>query len=216
MQRSLRPIFSFILVLLALTARSQQDSTVAITIDTGLEIYVDYGKLITQFSDFESKLEIGIAFQLANHLAPNFQAGYGSLEPATAFENGIYESTGYYGRIGVNYLIPFDNTNSFFIGTKYGLAFFEDEGTYEISSDIFDTYRVDFGEENQEANWVEIIVGSEKKLNNEQWSVGGQFALRILNQRDEFTPVDTYAIPGYGRTIDKTVPALNVYLKYKF
>ena len=185
-------------------------------IDTGLEVYLDYGKLITQFSEFESKLEAGIAIQLSNKLAPNFQAGYATLEPATAFENGTYKSTGYYGRIGVNYLIPFDNTNNFFVGVKYALAFYEDEGMYEISSDIFDTYSVSFSEKDLEANWFELVIGSEKKLKSEKWAVGGQFTFRVMNQRDKFSPVDTYAIPGYGRTLDRTVPAVNVYLKYKF
>ena len=196
-------------------AQSDADSVVY-SINTGLEIYIDYGKLATLLTDFETKLEVGVSVQLANRLSPNLQVGYGSLQPNSAFENGVYESTGYYGRFGVNYLLPFDNVNSFFLGLKYALSFYEDEGTYEISSDIFDTYRVSFGEADLTADWFEIILGSEKQLKTKNLVAGGQFALRILNNRSRFNPVDTYAIPGYGRAFDQTVPALNVYLKYKF
>ena len=217
----MRPLLRFISSLplcccfLFAQAQENTDSTTFV-INTGLELYVDYGKLATLPSDFESKLEVGIAVQLVNRLSPNFQVGYGSLQPNSAFENGVYQSTGYYGRFGINYLLPFDNINSFFFGLKYGLSFYEDEGSYEISSDIFDTYRVSFGEEDLSADWFEIILGSEKQTKIKNLSIGGQFAFRIINNRSNFTPVDTYAIPGYGRTFDQTVPALNLYLKYKF
>ncbi len=211
-----RCIFSLITLFSTLPGHAQTEADTVFTIDSGLEIYIDYGKLATVLTEFETKLEVGIAVQLSNRLAPNFQVGYGSLQPNTAFENSVYESTGYYGRFGVNYLLPFDNVNHFFAGLKYGISFYEDEGTYEISSEIFDTYRVSFGEQDLTADWFEIILGSEKKLRVENLSLGGQFALRILNTRSKFTPIDTYAIPGYGRTLDKTVPAINLYLKYRF
>ena len=215
MTRSLQLIFSTLAILAFLPCHGQdeEDST-RLQVRTGLALYIDYGKLATITSDFERKLEGGIAVHLANRISPNVQVGWGRLNPQNAFENGEYESTGYYGRFGINYLLPFDNFNTFSLGVKYGLSFFDDEGSYEIASEIFDTYAVEFGETGQSATWFEVVFGSEKKLNNDHFVVGGQFALRILNSRDKFTPVDTYAIPGYGRTFDKTVPAVNLYLKY--
>ncbi|MEM9297568.1 MAG: DUF6048 family protein [Bacteroidota bacterium] len=191
------------------------DST-RIQVREGLFITLDYGKLATLVSDSESKFAISVGFQLANRISPEIQLGYASVSPQNAFENGTYESKGFYSRIGVNYLIPFDNTNMFYAGLRYGLSLFEDEGVYEISSDIFETFSDDFGEQDQTATWFEIVLGSEKKLRNEKVYLGGQFSLRFANSRDKFAPIDTYAIPGYGRTLDKSVPALNLYIKYLF
>lgn len=215
--RSLRLIFS-IYTLLALTPVFGQDveDTTRLQVKTGLALYIDYGKLSTLFTEFERKAEVGLAVHLSNRLSPNVQIGWALLTPQNAFENGVYESTGYYGRFGLNYLLPFDNVNTFSVGLKYGLSFFDDEGSYAIASDVFETYSVEFGETGQRATWFEVVLGSERKLRNENFVVGGHFSLRILNSRDRFSPVDIYAIPGYGRTFDETVPAVNIYIKYFF
>ncbi|MEM6524603.1 MAG: DUF6048 family protein [Bacteroidota bacterium] len=204
------------------TTYTAADST-EITSDTtriqtrsGLFLAIDYGKLATAVSDFESKFEASIGFQLSNRLAPVLEIGYAILNPRTAFENGTYESAGVYGRFGINYLIPLDNINIYYAGLRYGLSSYEDEGNYIIESDIFETYSVDFGESNQTATWFEIVLGSEKKIRNYNIYLGGLFRLRFINTRDKFVPIDTYSIPGYGRTLDKSVPALNLYVKYLF
>ncbi|MEM1406604.1 MAG: DUF6048 family protein [Bacteroidota bacterium] len=225
--RLLRHIFSLLAISLCYTTSGAQgepavvsDSTnlaldsTRIQVPTGLFITLDYGKLATLVSDFESKFAISVGFQLANRISPEMQLGYANLSPQNAFENGTYESKGFYSRMGVNYLIPFDNTNMFYVGLKYGLSLFEDEGNYQISSDIFETYSVDFGEQDQTATWFEVVLGSEKKLRKEKVYLGGQFTLRFANSRDKFSPIDTYAIPGYGRALDKSVPVLNLYIKY--
>ena len=220
----LRPIFSLIAVVLlfSLTSYGQVDSvttaadTSRIEMASGLFISVDYGKLATIASEFESKLEASIGFQLSNRISPILQAGYAVLNPANAFENGIYESSGYYVKLGVNYLMPLDNTNTIYAGLRYGFSSFEDEGSYQIASDIFDTYTVNFGEKDQTATWFELVMGSEKKLRMENLYLGGQLSMRFINTRDKFSPVDSYAIPGYGRTFDESIPAVNLYIKYLF
>ncbi|MEM7109124.1 MAG: DUF6048 family protein, partial [Bacteroidota bacterium] len=192
-----------------------QDTT-RIQTKSGLFITVDYGKLATLASDFESKVEASIGVQLLNRLVPVIEVGFSTLNPRTAFENGTYESTGIYGRFGINYLIPFDNTNTYYAGLRYGLSAFEDEGNYIIESDIFETYSIPFGESSQTATWFEVVLGSEKKVRNYNIYLGGLFRLRFISTRDRFVPIDTYAIPGYGRTLDETVPAFNLYIKYLF
>ncbi|MEM9859833.1 MAG: DUF6048 family protein, partial [Bacteroidota bacterium] len=97
------------------------DTTQIIT-PSGLFILIDYGKLITAASDFESKFEAAVGFQLANRIVPTVHVGYATVRPQTAFENGTYESSGVYGRIGFNYLIPLDNTNTYYAGLRYGLS----------------------------------------------------------------------------------------------
>ncbi|MEM9856701.1 MAG: DUF6048 family protein, partial [Bacteroidota bacterium] len=176
----------------------------------------DYGKLITAASDFESKFEAAVGFQLANRIVPTVHVGYATIRPQTAFENGTYESSGVYGRIGFNYLIPLDNTNTYYAGLRYGLSTFEDKGSASIDSDIFETYTIDFGESDQTATWFEVVIGTEKKLRYYNIYLGGLFSLRFINSRNKFVPIDTYAIPGYGRTLDNSVPAFNLYVRYLF
>jgi hypothetical protein len=214
MMPRLLSIFSLIL-LFSLSKVAAQDST-RITIKSGPQIYVDYGKLLLFPTDFESKYEFGVAYQFKFKFQPNFQYGHGSLEPSSAIENGTYLSEGSYWRAGLNYLIPFDATNSFYLGVKYGQAKYEDSGTYTIESDVWPTINEKFQRKNLEADWYEVLIGSEKALKNSHIRLGGMFGVRFINKRKKIDFIDTYAVPGYGRTLDKSVPFLNVYIKYQF
>ncbi|ELR73144.1 hypothetical protein C900_05193 [Fulvivirga imtechensis AK7] len=208
-------IFSTIFTFFALRAFAQSQNAVAST-NTGLSIYIDYGKLLTIPTDFELKGEAGISFQLKNRFAPHVQLGWARLEPGGAFENGSYTSEGMYARAGVNYLLPFDATNSFYIGVRYARSQFEETGSYQISSKIWPSRIEKYTRKDLQADWFEVVFGTEKRFKQSHWYLGGNISLRILNNKEKFSPIDTYAIPGYGRAFDQTVPALNVYLKYSF
>lgn len=187
-----------------------------LTVKSGLQIYIDYGKILTLFTDFESKFEVGAAYQLKNKFSPNIQIGFSTLEPGPAFENGEYTSEGTYARVGLDYTIPFDASSLFYVGVKFGLSSYSESGSYTITTDIWPDFTRTFENDDLSANWYELIIGSEKKFKKGNWKVGGYFALRVLGNRDEFFPIDTFSIPGYGRTLDDTVPVLNLYLKYAF
>lgn len=230
MKPLLQHIFSILLLsLLCQVSFAQADvdedagtatDTLVIEVDAGPSIYIDYGKLLTIPTDFETKFEAGLSFRFKNRLSPNIQVGMGKLEPGGAINNGTYLSEGWYGRIGINYLMPIDNKSMLYAGVKYGMSMFDESGTYEIGSDLWDNYKDGFSYEGLQADWFEVILGSETKLDN-HWSIGGYFSLRILNKRDKpspvnttLTPIDTYAIPGYGRAFDNTTPAVNVYIRF--
>lgn len=208
-------IFSIIFTFFAFTAFTQSQDTI-ISINTGPSIYIDYGKLLTIPTDFELKAEAGISLQLKNRFAPHVQLGWARLEPGGAFENGNYTAEGMYGRAGINYLLPLDAANSFYFGLRYALSQFEETGNYQIASQIWPTRVERYTRKDLQADWFEVVFGTERKFKQSKWYLGGYLSLRILNNKDTFSPIDIYAIPGYGRAFDKTVPALNVYVKYSF
>jgi hypothetical protein len=76
-------------------------------------------------------------------------------------------------------------------------------------------YRFNHGvkREDLEANWVELILGSESSVKGNLY-FGFTFRMRFLIQSDNFEPFEVYFVPGYGRTFDNFVPALNLYVKY--
>lgn len=192
----------------------KKPDSLKIQVNSGLQVYIDYGKIATLVSDFEQKLEVGIGYQFSNRLQPNFQYGIGKVEPGNAIDNGEYLSEGTYWRAGINYMVPLDNINSLFLGVKYGQSQFDDSGSYEITSELWETFTQDFSRSGFTADWFSIILGSEKKLMNGQFIIGGQTGVRILNERDKADFIDIYTIPGYGLTSDKGSVFLNLYVKY--
>lgn len=193
-----------------------QEDSVKIEIQSGAQIYVDYGKLLTFASDFESKWEFGLAYQFKFRLQPNFSYGSGVLEPAAAIENGTYKSEGNFWRVGFNYLIPLDNTNRIFLGAKYGQSTFDDSGSYRIKSEFWPVLESEFSRTGHSADWFTLVLGSEKVFQNGHLILGGQTGVRFINERSKEDFIDIYSIPGYGLTTDKSTPFLNLYVKYQF
>ncbi len=210
-------IFS-LLALISFKAKAQEAEvdTIKLEVNQGLQLYVDYGKLLTQLSDFESKLEFGIAYQFRNRFQPNFQYGMASVDPVDAIENGEYNAEGSYWRAGINYILPLDNINSLYLGVKYAQLKFEDSGSYMIESEFWPTLEGGFQRTDMEADWFEAILGSEKKLKGGHLILGGQTGVRFINTRPTGEFIDIYSIPGYGLWTDSSTPFLNLYIKYQF
>jgi hypothetical protein len=181
---------------------------------SGIELGIDYLKLGSLIFDFESKYEgnAGIIFKKQYRLS--LEGGKSILKPARAFQNAEYVTEGVYGRLGLDFIIPFDTINSIFIGIKYGMAQFADEAIFEIENALGFKETITYSRDNLSANWYEVVFGSETAIRRNLF-VGGILRLRILGNADRFDPIDIYSIPGYGRAFDKTIPAFNLFLKYK-
>ena len=196
------------------------DSLVSQPVDTSkfiklADIYLDYGKLVTMPFSFETKAEMGIGMYFRFNFGLNVEAGYGAKYPEDAYKNSDYSVKGYYGRIGLNYHYTYAPGVHLYLGAKYGYSMYEDGGTYELGSDTWGNYSDSFKRTNLQANWFEIIGGSERRWKG-NFYLGFVVRVRVLMNYDTFTPIDVYAIPGYGRTMDKSIPALNLYIKYIF
>ncbi len=216
MKRYLPYIFSVLALTASLQTLAQEQDTSKIVVSSGPQLFVDYGKLLTLASDFESKFEFGVAYQFQNRLQPNFQYGIATIEPDAAIENGTYKAQGSYWRVGLNYIIPLDNLHSLFIGAKYAQSKFDDSGTYMIESEFWPLLEGEFDRKDHEADWFEFILGSEKKMKGDHLILGGQTGVRFINTKPTEEFIDIYSIPGYGFITDQSSPFINLYVKYQF
>jgi hypothetical protein len=176
-------------------------------------ILLDYGKVLTLPVNYETKIEGALGLRVTRNFYLVGHLGHGSITPNNAIENGTYTSSGLYYRAGFDYYFSIDKINSISLGARYGSSSFEEDLSYNISSELFEDIQQQITRSDINAQWVELNVGSEAHLGNGPFYLGGYLNLRILVDRDEFDPTDTYTIPGYGRTFDKTIPALQLYLK---
>ncbi|CAN5288467.1 hypothetical protein BH23BAC1_BH23BAC1_36960 [soil metagenome] len=181
---------------------------------SGIELGLDYLKFASLLFDFETKYEGNFGIVFKNQFRVSLEGGRGILNPERAYQNAFYESEGNYGRLGLDFIIPFDTINSIYMGVKYGLSQFSDQAIFEIENAFGFRETITYQRENLSANWYEIIFGSETTLRRNLFA-GGILRLRILGRSDRFDPIDIHNIPGYGRVFDKTIPAFNLYVKYR-
>ncbi len=187
-------------------------------------IYVDYGKLLLYWTDFESKAEAGVEFLLSERYQLILEAGSAVLTP-DAFNNATYRSEGQYARIGIGYLGSIDDRNKIGLGLRYGQSFFEDEVNISIPSNsgLNDEFTRNIIRNDLSANWMEVVLNSERKITfdkdnsdariNSLLSWGLLVRYRILFSYDAFEGVDVYSIPGFGRSFDQNFPAVNFFIK---
>ena len=193
---------------------------------SGVELAIDYGKLLTLWTKFESKLEGGLNIRFKERIVLASEFGYAELDPLKAYDNALYYTVrGPYARLGLDYYTSYDPKSFYYFGLRYGMSVFEDEGKFLIDSDFWEDYGEEFGSTDITAAWWEIVVGTETYLNflkkdpnspKSRLLLGWKFRLRVLSDFENREEPTIYAIPGYGRTFDKTVPVLNLYVKYRF
>ncbi len=177
-------------------------------------IYLDYGKLLTIASNFETKYEGGFELILKNKWQLIAEIGHGKLTPRSAIENGQYTSRGTYYRIGFGFVPYRDIGSRIGIGVRYAMSNFKDRVSYSIVSptELQPDIEENFDRKNLSATWLETVLYSDLAMNH--WlAVGFQFRVRIMQDYDSFEEVNVYAIPGYGRAEDKSVLAVNLFLK---
>ena len=217
MKQVLRFSFSLWISIMSGATCLAQEATDSVRVkNSGLEVYLDYGKLITLASDFESKWSAGVGYRLKDKIMLSAEAGMASLDPNNAYENGTYHSEGIFGSISLNYILTVKPGNFLYLGVGYGMSMYEDEYSYTIANSIWPDATETTSRKDLQADWAFINIGSEKKLDIKGIYLGAVFSIQKQLNYDQFEPIDTYAIPGYGRTSDETVPALNLYIKYLF
>ncbi|MEQ8627786.1 DUF6048 family protein [Ekhidna sp.] len=180
-------------------------------------IYLDYGKLLTIPTNFETKYEGGIELLFIEKFPLIIEAGQATLTPEGAYSNGTYESEGFYYRIGAGYVSQFIPKNKIGISFRYASSTFNENGRIfiESPSGAQDDFVQSIKREDLTATWYELVVYSDRQI-NDLFSIGLNLRLRVLSSYDEQAPIDVYAIPGYGRSFEDSVPAANFFLKVSF
>jgi hypothetical protein len=193
---------------------------------SGVELKIDYGKLLTLWTEFESKYEGGVNIRFFEKLVLTTEFGYAELNPLKAYDNALfYTVKGMYGRVGIDYHTAYDPGNFYYAGIRYASSRFEDSGMFLIDSEFWGDYEEGFGSEDISASWIEFVLGTETFLkigkkagegSKSRLLFGWNARLRVLTDFVNREKLTIYSIPGYGRTFNNVTPALNFYVKYRF
>ncbi len=178
-----------------------------------LGISVDYGKLFTIPSKFETKAEGGFDLIIKGKFQFLGEIGYADLNPQDAIKNGSYNSKGIYYRGGLAFGGEILPKNFLSLGVLYGFSNFEDSGTIVIRSTLWEDFDSTFDRKNISATWYEIVLITEQHIKN-NIALGAKFRLRIFNNLDKDYIPEVLAVPGYGRTFNNSIPAFNLYVKF--
>lgn len=181
--------------------------------------YIDISKLLTIPTEFETKYEAGLELRFSERFSIYGEMGSATTSPKDAYTNGTYESSGTYFRLGLGYVGRFDPKHDIGISFRYGSSTFSEEGRIFITSPsgAQDDPPLRIERSDLTAQWWELVLYSDMKLfeNSDLFWFGLNLRLRILDSYDIQDAPDVYAIPGYGRTFDKVIPAVNFFLKVK-
>lgn len=193
-------------------------------------IHVDYGKLLTVPFDFETKLEGGIVLELFSQIELVGEYGYWDKDSDQAIENGTYNSTGNYWRLGAGFSLPFNTPgNKIGIGFRYAESTFDDQGGFDIvaTDGLTEPFNQTFSRNELNATWLSGVLTSSSTLKlrkkapesklNRLFQVGLQLRWRFLRSHDrtlsENDPIEVYTIPGFGRTLQNQALALNFFIR---
>ncbi len=193
--------------------------------------HIDYGKLGTLPFDFENKVEGGLILTLFSKIEVVGEYGYWNKDSKQAIENGTYNSTGSYWRLGAGFSLPFNTpTSQIGLGFRYGQSAFDDRGSYDITSgtNLTESFSASFSRQNLSATWLSAVLTSMANFSiakrkpeasiNHLFRLGVQIRWRFLRSYDkvqaETDPIEVYTIPGYGRTLSNNTVALNLFLRW--
>lgn len=182
---------------------------------SGLEIGIDYLKFAGLLLKSETKYEGSLGIIFKNKYVLDLEVGEAVLTPSNAYRNAtFYKSEGRYYRIGLNYLLISNEKNLLSAGVRYGHSKFSEYISYRTENVFGFTYEDSENKENLKANWYELTLTTEGAVIKNIYA-GAIIRFRILgNVTDEGT-FGAFSIPGYGRGIDKTIPAFNLFIRYR-
>lgn len=199
------------------TTDSVQDSLTAAYNENpfGVQLGIDVLKLGSIALDYETKYEgqVGLGYKRFYLI---LEAGYANYASVLAYKNSEdYEVEGQYYRIGFDYAFNIDAKSKLLVGIRYGSSTSEDRGTFKVTSELWEDYSIAVARTDAEANWGEVVLGSQTQI-TKTISFGWYFRWRKLFERTSYQPIDIYNVPGYGKSFDNSVPALNLFFKYNF
>jgi len=179
-------------------------------------LIIDYGKLLTIPSSFEQKIEGGVEVLFKQRLSLLAEIGTGTITPDDAI-SGAYEAKGIYYRIGAGYSKNRTPKNKIGLYALYGTSSYDESISYRLESPSGSqpTFSSQISRLNLEATWWELMLYTDQKM-NELITIGLNIRYRQQISAERFEPIDSYAIPGYGRVFDKSIPAMNLILKFTF
>ena len=186
-----------------------------------LELSADYGKGIESLVSSQKKWEFGLNAIISNKVALALEYGHGALFPQSVIQNGDYEVKGNYYRVGAEYLFTILPKHQLGLGAMYANSKFSDFGAVRIYSEFWPDVSEEFSRNDFSASWAEIILNTQGPVVNAEsgfmsnlyWGI--RFRARIMISDLEQPVFNIYAVPGFGKTYSRVVPAANLFLRYR-
>lgn len=211
--KTLRSIFSLILLSATITTLAQTTEW------KGLSVGTDLSRFVVPFIDSTRYgWEVSGDYEIIKDVFGVVEIG----SQTTRFQapQYSYNSAGAYTRLGVDYnymkhLDP-ESTDQLLIGLRYGFTTFSHKAS-QIT--IHDEYWGDFTNGSipnhfLSDNWLEVATGMRAQLFNNfylAWSV--RFRVNLWQQKDD--QLQPYYIPGFGRAWNNSWLGLNYSIYYR-
>jgi len=196
------------------------DTTKKKIIEVGLAF--DYLKLHTLALDNSEKWEAAFNITLFNHYALIAEAGMSSLSPEDAYFNADYTAEGTYYRVGFDYQTNINPSNLIMFGVRYAGSNYSENINYQTTNPLFEGQSGEIIRDELFAHWYEFVLTSEKSIRRifkqeikDFLSLGFKFRLKTYLTYSQFELAETKQIPGFGSTINKLNPEINLYIKFR-
>jgi len=163
------------------------------------------------YTRYEFSGDVSILFRGNIRLAGNI--GYSSYyEDKMAYNQYAYTCKGWYGGIGIGYLIHFNATNDIYMGINYNRSHFINTALNKGNQAIAAPQK------NLTASWSDIVLGVESRFFDKVPLYGGcTLHIGWLYHYTKFEAAQHYCIPGYGSNLNRSFNlGLGLHLLYKF
>lgn len=141
---------------------------------------------------------------------------YGKYKTITYAETFRYDNEGEFFRVGFDYNIMHNSieNNVFFIGLRYAQSVFDDQTSFVLENPIWGTQPIVAGNLGVMGRWYEITSGLKVRIWNQIY-LGYTFRIKFILRLDGVGTVDTFSVPGFGRTDRTTTVGLNYQIFYR-
>ena len=197
MEKILKFTISFLLI--TICARGQQDSLRTY----GLRLGVDLSRLVMPYLQPNRKdMEFSADMEIRNNLFGVLEGGWNKSK----IDNGPkfqYQSSGYFGRIGIDYnLLTHDyiqENNLAYVGFRLGHAQFQQQAShYQLLDPYWGNVNGSVPLHSLQASWLEFVAGLKVEA-LKHFFLGWSIRARILLNNQVDPILTPYVIPGYGK-----------------
>jgi len=144
-------------------------------------------------------------------------ADLGWSQKQIAGDGFTYENSGNYGRIGIDYNFIFSDVDDhvIFYGLRYARSFYNETFDYSMNDETYGSFDMSDKVQNGKARWLEMNVGLKTKI-WKQFYLGWTGRFKFGRKSSGDGDFNSYEIPGFGLTTDKSRFGFSYYIYYRF
>lgn len=146
-----------------------------------------------------------------------FTVDYGMWARTLAINNGDYQNSGHYFRIGtdVNFMLKDKDRNMFFMGVRYGHSSFSETLQYTSTVPNFGSIPSTLSNPNVKGSWAEITTGLRVKIWKGLW-MGYTARLKLAPNAKGNGTMKPFDMPGYGLVGQSSYWGFNYQVFWRF